>query len=248
MKICNHGGVQTSDDSVFCPNCGQEITSAPIPGKEDKPSVGLNILSFLFPVVGLILYLVQKKETPVRAKKIGKWALIGFIIGVVLSIALSVIVGLQVAKQVSGELDDELNDIQNDIQTITGDEVTRSFLSDEGDGFVETMTFVAKGDMVITMTDSLAIDVTGYTDDEIDALLADLDNNMDVYAALDFCVYSSSQTGGTVFCTLVFSDLDDDDNVEDLYEVGFLEDECDFISMKQTADSLLASNWQEVDA
>ena len=165
-----------------------------------------------------------------------------------MTIAVSVIVGLQVAKQVSGELDDELNDIQNDIQTITGDEVTRSFLADEGDGFAETMTFVAKGDMVITMTDALAIDVTGYTEDEVDALLADLDTNMAVFAALDCCVYSTSRDGDTVYCTLVFSGLDDDDNVEDLYEVGFLEEECDFISLKQTADSLLASNCQEVDA
>ncbi len=58
-----------------------------VPPVQDKKSVGLNILGFFFPVVGLILYLVTKKEKPVRAKSIGKSALAGFIIGLVVTIA-----------------------------------------------------------------------------------------------------------------------------------------------------------------
>ncbi len=49
----------------------------------DVPSVGFNALAFLFPIVGLILYLVWKDSTPNRAKAIGKWALISVIAGVV---------------------------------------------------------------------------------------------------------------------------------------------------------------------
>ena len=37
-------------------------------------------------MIGLILFLCFQKTTPVRAKAIGKWALIGFIVGVALSI------------------------------------------------------------------------------------------------------------------------------------------------------------------
>lgn len=59
---------------------------APVSQQEDKPSTGLNILAFLFPVIGLILFLCFQKTTPVRAKAIGKWALIGFIVGVAFSI------------------------------------------------------------------------------------------------------------------------------------------------------------------
>ena len=59
---------------------------APVSQQEDKPSTGLNILAFLFPVIGLILFLCFQKTTPVRAKAIGKWALIGFIVGIVLSV------------------------------------------------------------------------------------------------------------------------------------------------------------------
>lgn len=64
---------------------------APVNPQEDKPSTGLNILAFLFPVIGLILFLCFQKTTPVRAKAIGKWALIGFIVGVALSILSGVL-------------------------------------------------------------------------------------------------------------------------------------------------------------
>ena len=37
-------------------------------------------------MIGLILFLCFQKTTPVRAKAIGKWALIGFVVGVVLSV------------------------------------------------------------------------------------------------------------------------------------------------------------------
>ncbi len=60
---------------------------------QDRPSVGLNILGFLFPVIGLILFLVMRKSSPVRARSIGKWTIIGFVIGLVLLIILANIGG-----------------------------------------------------------------------------------------------------------------------------------------------------------
>lgn len=58
------------------------------PNPKDVPSAGLNALAFFFPVVGLILYLVWKDETPKRAKAIGKWALISFVAGIVIYILM----------------------------------------------------------------------------------------------------------------------------------------------------------------
>ena len=52
----------------------------------DTPSTGLNILSFLIPLVGLILFLSWQNTTPIKAKAVGKWALIGFCVAVGLSI------------------------------------------------------------------------------------------------------------------------------------------------------------------
>ena len=90
MKYCSQCGEELVDEAVVCPNCDCAV-QAPVNPQEDKPSTGLNILAFLFPLVGLILFLCFQKTTPVRAKAIGKWALIGFIVGVALSILSGVL-------------------------------------------------------------------------------------------------------------------------------------------------------------
>ena len=79
MKYCQQCGSQLVDQAVVCPNCGC------INQQEDKPSTGLNVLAFLFPLIGLIMYLSFKKTMPVRAKALEKWTLIGFIVGLVIS-------------------------------------------------------------------------------------------------------------------------------------------------------------------
>ena len=90
MKYCQKCGAEMADTETTCPKCGA-VQGAVTSGNTtpDIPSTGLNILCFFFPIVGLILYLVWKDTTPIRAKAIGKWALIGFIVGVVLGIAIN---------------------------------------------------------------------------------------------------------------------------------------------------------------
>ena len=61
---------------------------AQYPVERDESSFGYGVLSFLFPLVGLILYLVWHDTTPLKAKSCGIGALIGFISGVVLTIIL----------------------------------------------------------------------------------------------------------------------------------------------------------------
>lgn len=58
----------------------------PMPPQEEKANVGLAILSFLIPIVGLVLYLTQKNEKPKTAKACGKAALACVIISVIVSI------------------------------------------------------------------------------------------------------------------------------------------------------------------
>ena len=53
---------------------------------QDAPSGGFAVLSFFFPIVGLILYLVWHDTLPLRAKSAGKGALAGVITSVGLSI------------------------------------------------------------------------------------------------------------------------------------------------------------------
>lgn len=58
------------------------------PPRKPKGSIGMAILGFFLPLVGLILFLALKNSKPGKAKSAGKGALIGFITGVVLTIAL----------------------------------------------------------------------------------------------------------------------------------------------------------------
>ncbi|MHC1723713.1 MAG: hypothetical protein AB9836_10995 [Aminipila sp.] len=78
---CQKCGKEIHDETIVCVGCGCPVK--PLASQSnviDEPSTGLNILSFFFPVVGLILYLVFMDKTPKRAKKIGNFALIGFTI------------------------------------------------------------------------------------------------------------------------------------------------------------------------
>ena len=57
----------------------------------DAPSGGYAALGFFFPLIGLILYLIWKDRTPLRAKSAGKGALAGVITSVSLSILTLVV-------------------------------------------------------------------------------------------------------------------------------------------------------------
>jgi len=57
----------------------------------DQPSTGLNVISFLIPLVGLIIYLTQMNSSPIKAKSAGKSALYGVIFGFVMGIVLSIV-------------------------------------------------------------------------------------------------------------------------------------------------------------
>ena len=86
MKYCQHCGQEVRENAVVCVHCGCAIGSAnqTVKNKEDKNSVGLNILSFLIPIVGLILYCINVNDKPIMAKGIGTWALIGFVINLII--------------------------------------------------------------------------------------------------------------------------------------------------------------------
>lgn len=89
MKFCSHCGKEIMDAAVVCPHCGCAVGA--VSDEPDVPSTGLNILSLLIPLVGLILYLVYHDKAPNKAKAIGKFALIGVGICVGLYILLCIL-------------------------------------------------------------------------------------------------------------------------------------------------------------
>jgi uncharacterized protein (DUF983 family) len=85
---CSHCGEKILKEAVICPHCGCATGNT---NETDEPSGGLNCLSFLFPIVGLILYCVFQSSTPKKAAAIGKWALIGFCVGLLFSVLLAIL-------------------------------------------------------------------------------------------------------------------------------------------------------------
>ena len=105
---CRDCGATISDRANACPKCGAPIQSptcysqqmTPVYAQitnntqqyyrtqtsQDESNTGLNILSFLFPWAGWILYFVYKPESPKKAKGCLKWAWLGVACGVILTI------------------------------------------------------------------------------------------------------------------------------------------------------------------
>ncbi len=88
--FCHNCGAEISDNAVVCPKCGVAVGKKQTVDYNDAPSVGFAVLSFFIPIIGLILYLVWKDQSPLKAKSCGKGALIGFCV----SVALSVLSGI----------------------------------------------------------------------------------------------------------------------------------------------------------
>ena len=82
------------DEAVVCPNCGcptgksaPKLASTPS-NVEDKPNGGLNVLGFLVPLAGLIMFCTMVGKTPTKAKQIGMFSIIGFIVNFILIILM----------------------------------------------------------------------------------------------------------------------------------------------------------------
>lgn len=96
--FCRNCGQQLPDGSLFCPRCGTSVQAGASPVQDKtQPSPGIAVLSFFFPIVGLILYLVWMDSEPGKAKSAGKGALIGVIVSVALA-ALLFIIALAVSS------------------------------------------------------------------------------------------------------------------------------------------------------
>ena len=93
---CKNCGTQLDDRAVICPHCGVPTDNYYTPGHkvegtsirrentEDMPNAGLSVLSFFFPIVGLILFLVWQNSMPKRAKSCARGAILGVVVDVII--------------------------------------------------------------------------------------------------------------------------------------------------------------------
>lgn len=91
MRTCRNCGGPIYDGETRCTRCGQTVNMeiANIYNQNyqnnqgqvqytDRRSIILNILAFIFPLLGLIMWLVTKRTKPIRARSILNWAIAGF--------------------------------------------------------------------------------------------------------------------------------------------------------------------------
>ena len=99
MKYCSKCGKEIHEDAVICVHCGCNAQGGNSSHYEvDAPNMGIAILSFFIPLVGLILWALWKDKTPLKAKSAGKGALIGFCVSIVFSIIYGAIVGAMIGS------------------------------------------------------------------------------------------------------------------------------------------------------
>lgn len=88
----NNDNNHNNDDnhSHYDSNNIYNATSSNQSQNTDGSSTALAILSFFFPLVGLILFLIWHSDMPLKAKSCGIGALIGFISNILLGICCSI--------------------------------------------------------------------------------------------------------------------------------------------------------------
>lgn len=78
LKYCRHCNNEVAVTAVTCPKCGGSVAvESP---DAITPEV---VISFLIPIVGIIIYANNSKSNPERARKALNAALLGFLIGII---------------------------------------------------------------------------------------------------------------------------------------------------------------------
>lgn len=82
MKFCTKCGKEIMEEAIICPHCGCVCTNnfyqAPI--SYDEVNIGLCILSFLFPLFGIIYWPIKHSESPKKAQACGIAAIISWVL------------------------------------------------------------------------------------------------------------------------------------------------------------------------
>ena len=98
--FCTKCGKEIMDEAVICVHCGCSTQNPQtiVPANNDAPSTGMAVLGFFIPLVGFIIWLINKDTKPLMAKSAGKGALIGFIVSLIFSILYGAVVGSMIGS------------------------------------------------------------------------------------------------------------------------------------------------------
>ena len=114
----------------------------------------------------------------------------------------------------------------------------------EQNGVTMTMSFDAKGDVVTKITQESVIDLSGYTEEQIETLNATVDTAEETYAALENVEYSCEEEDGKLVERIVIPT--DEDTLKEVVEQGLLQvddENVTQLSLEATVDNLESAGW-----
>lgn len=170
----------------------------PMPPVEQKANVGLAILSFLFPIAGLIIFLVEKDKKPKTAKASGICALVSFILGMIMSI-VSFSVGMWGMSNVT---EDVLTD--NDFSYY--EDFSAEEPSDDGTVYVQDGNL---GNFVCNVKESVI--TTDYEGNPALVVTYEFTNNSDEAASFDLSIADTAFQNGVSLEMAFMDDLEYED-------------------------------------
>lgn len=114
----------------------------------------------------------------------------------------------------------------------------------EQNGVTMTMTFDAKGDVVTKITQESVIDLSGYTEEQIDSLNSTVETAEETYADLENVEYSCEEEDGKLVERIVIPT--DKETLQSVVEQGLLpvdDENVTQLSLEATVDNLESSGW-----
>ena len=90
-KYCSTCGSIIKQDAEICPKCGVRQMGPKLVVSQEGADGFLKFATFIFPIIGLILYFVWIDTKPRAAKEVGKWAIISVVTMVVVIVAVVVV-------------------------------------------------------------------------------------------------------------------------------------------------------------
>lgn len=170
----------------------------PMPPVEEKANIGLAVLSFIFPIAGLIIFLVEKDKKPKTAKASGICALVSFILGMIMSI-VSFSVGMWGMSNVTEE-------VLSDSDFSYYEEFGVEDPSDDGAVYVQDGNL---GNFVCNVKESVI--TTDYEGNPALVVTYEFTNNSDEAASFDLSIADTAFQNGVSLEMAFMDDLEYED-------------------------------------
>ena len=105
--FCSNCGKEIAKNSDVCLNCGKLVRKNN--EIEDKPDVFLNVISFMLPLIGVIIYLIIRKDTPIQAESAINSAKKAIILVIVIIVILGIIFSIKYLIENTEKTTDNIN-------------------------------------------------------------------------------------------------------------------------------------------